>query len=159
LWNPSNPSHALVISPAKAATQSLGVQLQLLEARDPQEIERAFAVMTMEQARALVVLTDAFFTDQVRQIAEFAAEKRLPSIYGASEYAEGGGLMVYGANLRDLERRAATFVDKILKGVKPGDLPVEQPSKFELIINLKTAKMLGLTIPPSLLLRADRVIE
>jgi putative ABC transport system substrate-binding protein len=159
LWNPTNPSHAPAIRYVKAAGQSLGVQLQLLDARDPQEIDRAFAAMTREQAGALVVLPDAIFTNQVRQIAELAVQRRLPSIYGTSEYAEAGGLMVYGANFLDLERRAATFVDKILKGAKPGDLPVEQPSKFELIINLKIAKALGLTIPPSLLQRADQVIE
>jgi putative ABC transport system substrate-binding protein len=159
LWNPTNPSHAPAISYVKGAARSLGVQLQLLEARDPQEIDRAFAAVTREQAGALVVLPDAIFTNQVRQIAELAVQRRLPSIYGASEYAEAGGLVVYGANLLDLERRAATFVDKILKGAKPGDLPVEQPEKFELIINLKTAKALGLTIPPSLLQRADQVIE
>jgi ABC-type uncharacterized transport system substrate-binding protein len=159
LWNPANPSHAPAISHVKAAARSLGVQLQLLEARDPQEIDRAFAAMTREQAGALVVLPDAIFTNQVRQIAELAVQRRLPSIYGVSENAEAGGLMVYGTDFVDLERRAATFVDKILKGAKPGDLPVEQPTKFELTINLKTAKALGLTIPQSLLLRAGRVID
>jgi putative ABC transport system substrate-binding protein len=159
LWNPTNPSHAPAISSVKAAARSLGVQLQLLEARDPQEIDRAFAAMTREQAGGLVVLPDAIFTNQVRQIARLAVQRRLPSIYGASEYAGAGGLMVYGANFLDLERRAATFVDKILKGAKPGDLPVEQPSKFELVINLKTAKALRLTIPQSLLQQADQVIE
>ena len=106
-----------------------------------------------------MVLADAMFTNQVRQIADLAAKRRLPSIYGQREYAEAGGLMVYSSNPFDLERRAATFVDKILKGAKPADLPIEQPSKFELVINLKTAKALALTIPQSLLLRADRVIE
>jgi len=159
LWNPTNPSHAPSISHVQAAARSLGMQLQLLEGRDPQEIDRAFAAMTREQAGALVVLPDAIFTNQVRQIAELAVQRRLPSIYGTIEYAEAGGFMVYSTNLLDLERRAATFVDKILKGAKPGDLPIEQPTKFEMVINLKTAKALGLTIPPSLLLRADRVIE
>jgi putative tryptophan/tyrosine transport system substrate-binding protein len=130
-----------------------------LEARDSQDIDRAFAAMTREQAGALVVLADAIFTNQVRQIAELTVQRRLPSVWTVSEYAEAGGLMVYSPNLVDLERRAATFVDKILKGAKPSDLPVEQPSKFDLIINLKTAKALGLTIPSSLLLRADQVIE
>jgi putative tryptophan/tyrosine transport system substrate-binding protein len=159
LWNPANPSHASVMSHGKDAARSLGVQLQLLEARDPQEIDRAFAAMTREQAGALVVLPDGIFGNQMRQIAELAVQRRLPSIYGQSEYAEAGGLMVYSPNLLDLERRAATFVDKILKGAKPADLPIEQPSKFELIINLKTARALGLTIPSSLLARADQVIE
>ncbi len=159
LGNPANPSHAAAISHAKAAARSLGVQLQLLEARDPQAIDRAFAAMTTEQAGALVVLPDPIFGDQMRQIAELAVQRRLPAIYGVSEYAEHGGLMAYSTNLLDLERHAATFVDKILKGAKPGDLPIEQPTKFELVINLKTAKSLGLTIPHSLLLRADKVIE
>ncbi len=123
------------------------------------KVESAFAAMTRERASALVILADPIFTDQRRQIAELAAKRRMPSVYGVREYAEAGGLMVYGANLLDLERRAATFVDKILKGAKPADLPIEQPTKFELVINLKTAKALGLTIPPSLLLRADQVIE
>ena len=159
LWNPANPGHAPAISHVKAAAQSLGVQLQLLEAGDPQEIDRAFAAMAREKAGALVILPDAIFTNQLRQIAGLAVQRHLPSIYGVSENAEAGGLMVYSANFVDLERRAATFVDKILKGAKAGDLPIEQPSKFDLIINLKTAKALGLTIPSSLLLRADLVIE
>ena len=159
LWNPANPSHATVISHGKDAARSLGVQLQLLEARDPQEIDRAFAAMTREQAGALVVLPDAIFGNQMRQIAELAVKRRLPSIYGVTEYAEAGGLMAYGPNVADLFRRAATYVDKILKGAKPADLPVEQPTKFDLVINLKTAKAVGLTIPPSLLARADQVIE
>ena len=159
LWNPDNPSHASVISHGKTAARSLGIQLQLVEARDPQEIDRAFAAMTREQARAVVVLPDAIFTNQMRQIAELAVQRHLPSIYGVSENAEDGGLMVYGTNFLDLERRAATFVDKILKGARPGDLPVEQPTKFEFVINLKTAKALGLTIPQTLLQRADQVIE
>jgi ABC-type uncharacterized transport system substrate-binding protein len=159
LWNPANPTHVRAISQVKAAARSLGVQLQLLEARDPQEIDRAFAAMTREQAGALLVLADAIFTNQVRQIAELAVQRHLPSILALIEYAEAGGLMVYSPNLAGLERRAATFVDKILKGAKPGDLPIEQPTKFEMVINLRTAKALGLTIPPSVLLRADRVIE
>src|SRR5437773_12567991 len=143
----------------EAAARTLGVRLQTLEARVPQEIDRAFAAMTRERAGALVVLTDSIFTNQRRQIAALAAERRLPAVYGNSEHAEAGGLVAYGANFRDLERRAATFVDKILKGAKPADLPVEQSTKFELVINLKTAKTLGLTIPDSLLRRADEVIH
>ena len=159
LWNPGNPTHALAIRNVKVAAQSLEVQLQLLEAWDPQEIDRAFVAMTRAQASAVLILPDAMFTSHRRQIAELALQRRLPSIYGVTEYAQAGGLMVYSTNLVDLERRAATFVDKILRGAKPGDLPIEQPSRFELIINLKTAKALGLTIPPSLLVRADQVIE
>jgi len=158
LWNPANPKSAPQLREAGAVARALGVGLQPLEARNPQEIDSAFAAMTRERAGALVVLADAMFTNQVRQIADLAAKRRLPSIYGQREYAEAGGLMVYSSNPFDLERRAATFVDKILKGAKPADLPIEQPSKFELVINLKTAKALALTIPQSLLLRADQVI-
>src|SRR5207249_9505291 len=118
----------------------------------------AFAAMTRERAGALVVLTDSIFTNQRRQIAELAAERRLPAVYGNTEHAEAGGLVDYGANFLDLERRAATYVDKILKGAKPVDPPAEQSTKFELVINLKTAKTLGLSIP-SLLTRADEVIQ
>ena len=144
---------------AKGVARALAVQLQTLEARNPQEIDNAFGAMTRERAGALVALVDGIFTNQVRQIADLAAKRRLPSIYGQREYAEAGGLMVYSSNPFDLERRAATFVDKILKGAKPADLPIEQPSKFDLVINLKTAKALGLTIPPSVLLRADEIIQ
>ena len=137
----------------------MGVRLQTLEARVPQEIDSAFAAMTRERAGALVVLTDSIFTNQRRQIAELAAERRLQAVYENTEHVEAGGLMAYGANFLDLERRAATYVDKILKGAKPSDLPIQQPTKFELIINLKTAHALGLEIPPMLLARADEVIE
>ena len=159
LWNPANPASAANLREAEAAARVLGVRLQTLEAQNPQEIDSAFAAMTRERAGALVVLTDSILTNQRSQIAELAAERRLPAIYGNSEHAEAGGLMAYSANFLDLERRAATYVDKILKGAKPGDLPVEQPANLELVINLKTAKALGLTIPPSLLQRADQVIE
>jgi putative ABC transport system substrate-binding protein len=159
LWNPANPGSAPQLREAEASARVLGVRLQTLEARDPQEIDSAFAAMTRERAGALLILPDAIFGNQRRQIAELAAKRRLPSLLGVGEYAEAGGLMTYSANNLDLERRAATFVDKILKGAKPADLPIEQPSKFELSINLKTAKALGLTIPPSLLRRADEVIQ
>ena len=159
LSNPANPGSVPQLREAEAAARVLGVRLQVLEARDPKEIDRAFGAMTRERAGALVVLPDAIFGNQGKQIADLAAKSRLPSICGIPEYGEAGGLIVYGANNLDLERRAATFVDRILKGAKPGDLPVEQPTKFELVINLKTAKALGLTIPQTLLLRADQVIE
>jgi putative ABC transport system substrate-binding protein len=159
LWNPNNPGSAAQLREAEVAARALDVRLQTLEARTPQEIDRAFTAMTREQPGALMVLLDGIFTNQARQIAERAAKSRLPSIYGLSEYTEAGGLMVYSSNPLELERRAATFVDKILKGAKPGDLPVEQPTNFYLVINLKTAKAIGLTIPPLLLQRADRVIE
>ena len=115
--------------------------------------------MTRERVDALVVLMDAIFTNQRRQIAELAAKKRLPAVYGNIEYAEAGGLIAYSANFLDVWRRAATFVDKILKGAKPADLPVAQPTKFELVINLRTAKAIRLTISPSLLQRADQIID
>ena len=159
LRNPANPASAPQLREAEAAALGLGLRLQSLEAQVPQEIDRAFAAMTRERAGALVVLTDSIFTNQRRQIAELAAERRLPAVYGNSEHTEVGGLVAYSANFLDLERRAATFVDKILKGAKPADLPIEQPAKLELVINLKTAKALGLTIPQSLLQRADQVIE
>ncbi len=159
LWNPDNPGSAPQLRQAEAAARALGVQLQTLEARGPQEIGSAFAAMTRERAGGLVVLADAILLNQRRQIAELAAKRRLPEVYPLREHAEAGGLIVYGANPLDLERRAATFVDKILKGAKPGDLPVEQPTKFELVINLKTAKALGLTIPQSVLGRADELIQ
>ena len=144
---------------AEAAARAVGVRLQPLAARVPQEIDSAFAAMTRESTGALLMFADALFTNQRRQIAELAAKRRLPSVYGIGEYAEAGGLMTYSASYRDLFRRAATFVDKILKGAKPADLPIEQPTKFELVINLRTAKAIGLTIPPSLLQRADQIID
>jgi putative tryptophan/tyrosine transport system substrate-binding protein len=159
LRNPTNPASAPQLREAAVAARALGVRLQTLEARVPQEIDSAFAAMTRERAGALVVLTDSIFTNQRRQIAELATERRLPAVYGNSEHAEAGGLMAYSANFLDLERRAATFVDKILKGAKPGNLPVEQPTKLELVINLRAAKAIGLTIPQTLLQRADQVIQ
>jgi ABC-type uncharacterized transport system substrate-binding protein len=160
LRNPANPASAPGLREAEAAARALGVRLQTLEARNPQEIDSAFAAMTRERAGALLIFPDPIFGNQRRQIAELAAKRRLPAIYGGTpEYAEAGGLMVYSPNILDLTRRAATYVDKILRGAKPADLPVEQPTNFELVINLKTAKALGLTIPQSLLQRADQVIQ
>ena len=159
LSNPTNPFHALVIRNVKGAAPSMGVQLQLLEARSPNEFDGAFTAMAKERVEALLVVTDTLFILHRTRLADLAARSRLPAAYGAREYVEAGGLMSYGPNLSDHWRRAATYVDKILKGAKPADLPVEQPTKFELVINLKTAKALGLTIPPSLLTRADQVIQ
>jgi putative ABC transport system substrate-binding protein len=135
------------------------VQLQLLEVRGPDEFDGAFAAMTKERVGALLVAADAMFIFHRTRLADLAARSRLPAAYGTRAEVEAGGLMSYGPSVRDLFRRSATYVDKILKGAKPGDLPVEQPTKFELVINLKTAKALGLTIPQSLLLRADEVIQ
>ncbi|HEV2055927.1 MAG TPA: ABC transporter substrate-binding protein [Methylomirabilota bacterium] len=159
LWNPANPGNAPQLREAEAAARTLGVRLQPVEARDPNDFDGAFAAMIRQQAGALIVLLDVMFTDHRTRIADLAAKSRLPAVYGLSEHAEAGGLMAYSASRAALFRRAATYVDKILKGAKPADLPVERPTKFELVINLKTAKALGLTIPPSLLVRADRVIE
>jgi putative ABC transport system substrate-binding protein len=141
------------------AARSLGVQLQLLEARGPNEFDGAFAAMATERVGALVVVSDVIFNSHQTRLVDLAARSRLPAAYGVRESVEAGGLMSYGASFLDLHRRAATYVDKILKGAKPAELPVERPTKFELVINIKTAKALGLTIPQSVLLRADEVIQ
>jgi putative ABC transport system substrate-binding protein len=159
LVNPANPAHAAILKSTQNSAQKLNVKVLPVEARTAQEIERAFSVMARERAGAVIVAIDAFFIQQGRQIADLAAKHRLPSMSGSREYVEAGGLMSYGQNLADNYRRAATYVDKILKGAKPGDLPVEQPTTFELFINRRTAKAIGLAIPQELLLRADRVIE
>jgi putative ABC transport system substrate-binding protein len=159
LWNPDNPGSAPQVREAEAAARALGVQLLTLEARGLQEIDRAFAALTRERVGALVILNDAILLNQRHQIADLAAQSRLPSVSGNREYAEAGGLLVYSADFLDLERRAAVYVDKILKGAKPGDLPVEQPTKFQLVVNLKTAQALGITLPPTLLFQADEVIK
>jgi putative ABC transport system substrate-binding protein len=159
LKNPNNPGHTVVLRQAEAAARVLGMQLQILEARIPSEIDAAFAAMRSQRAGGILVARDALVLAQRTQIAALAAKSRLPAVYGFRENVEAGGLMAYGASVSAMYRRAATYVDKILKGAKPADLPVEQPNKFELVINLKTAKALGLTIPPSLLQRADEVIQ
>ena len=159
LSNPANPSHALAIETVSVGARAVGVQLQLLEARDRNEFDRAFAAMARERAEALLVVLDPVFGFHRARLGDLASKNRLPAVYGSREYPEAGGLMSYGADFRDNYRRSATYVDKILKGAKPADLPIEQPTKFELVINLKTAKALGLTIPPLLLLRADQIIE
>jgi putative ABC transport system substrate-binding protein len=135
------------------------VQLQLLEARGPNEFDGAFAAMAKERVGALLVLSDAMLNSHPTRLADLAARSRLPAAYGVRESVEAGGLMSYGSSFLDFYRRSAAYVDKILKGAKPGDLPVEQPTKYELVINLKTAKALGLKIPPSLLRRADEIIQ
>jgi len=159
LSNPSNPSIRPLLRETEAAARVLSVQLQVVEARDSGQLDSVFVAMSKERARALVVMPDAVFQDQRRRIVDLAAKSRLPAMYPWREAVEAGGLMAYGASGRDILRRAAAYVDKILKGAKPADLPVEEPTKFEFVINLKTAKTLGLTIPPSLLARADEVIQ
>ena len=143
----------------KVAAQGLGVRLQFVEARGPADFDRAFSDMTKARAGALSVLPSNVFIREHRRLVDLAAKNHLPAVYSAREYVDAGGLMSYGASLTDTSRRAATYVDKILKGAKPGDLPVEQPTTFELVINLKTAKALGLTIPQSMLGQADEVIQ
>ena len=159
LVNPTSSSNTAVLKNVQAAAQKVGVKILPVEARAPQEIENAFSIMAQKKAGAVIVVRDAVFNQQARQIAELTAKNRLPSIWANREYAEAGGLMSYGPSFTDQYRRAAIYVDKILKGAKPADLPVEQPTKFELLINGKTAKALGLKIPQSLLIMADKVIE
>jgi putative ABC transport system substrate-binding protein len=159
LSNPANPLTAAAWKHAEATARALGLQLQTVNVRDPKEFASAFSAMTKARTNGLVVLPDPMFLSQRKQIADFAAKSRLPAIYGIPEYAEAGGLMTYAANRTELFRRAASYVDKILKGAKPADLPVEQPTKFELVINLNTAQSLGIKIPQSILVRADKVIE
>jgi putative ABC transport system substrate-binding protein len=149
-----------MLTGADVAARALGVRLQFVEAtRDPADFDRAFSDMTRARAGALTVLPSNRFLREHRRLVDLAAKNRLPAVYTSREFVDAGGLMAYGANFADLHRRAATYVDKILKGAKPGDLPVEQPIKFELVINLKTAKALGLTIPQSVLAHADEVIR
>jgi putative ABC transport system substrate-binding protein len=162
LWQPGafpERTETDILKGADVAAQALGVRLQFVEARGAADFDRAFSEMTRARAGALAVLPSAMlFTDR-RRLVDLAAKNRLPAGYSSREFVDAGGLMSYGANLADVFRRAAVYVDKILKGAKPGDLPVEQPTKFELVINLKAAKALGLTIPQSVLGRADQVVE
>jgi putative ABC transport system substrate-binding protein len=159
LVNAGRPDKPRTLEILQAAGQKTNVQILPVEVRTPEEIENAFSVMARERAGAIIVTLDPFFVQQRRQIAELAAKHRLPSIAAYREYVEAGGLMSYGQNQAESYRRAAVYVDKILKGAKPGDLPVEQPTILELFINGRTAKALGITIPQSILVRADRVIE
>jgi ABC-type uncharacterized transport system substrate-binding protein len=159
LFNMSNPIDALQWKETEIAASSLRVQLQLLDVRKPGDFGRAFDAATKQRAGALVVGVDALTWANRRSIVDLAAKNRLPAIYAAREFVDAGGLIAYGVSYPHLYRRAASFVDKILKGAKPADLPIEQPTEFELVVNLKTAKALGLTIPPSLLGRADEVIQ
>jgi putative ABC transport system substrate-binding protein len=161
LWQPGlgERTEKDLLKGAEAAGRALGVRLQFVEARGPADFDRAFSDMTKARADALTVLGSNMFLIERRRLVALAAKNRLPAVYPLREWVDVGGLMAYGANLADLFRRAATYVDKILKGAKPADLPVEQPTKFELVINLKAAKALGLTIPPSVLGRADEVIQ
>jgi len=159
LLNPTNAYHSLAMREVNVAAQTLGVQLQLLEARGPNEFDGAFAAMVKERVGALLVLSDVIFNSHASRLADLAARSRLPTAYAVRESVEAGGLMSYGPSFLELYRRSATYVDKIVKGAKPADLPVEQPTKFELVINLKAAKALGLEVPPLLIAQADELIE
>ena len=159
LRNPANPGSELQSRETQAAARSLGIKIQLVDVRDPKELESAFSVMVKARAGAVTVMADPLFLSHQKQVADLAITNRLPSVFARNENVEAGGLMSYGPPLVDLFRQAATYVGKILKGAKPADLPVEEPTRMYLVINLKTGKALGLTIPHSLLLRADRVID
>lgn len=159
LWNPANPSHRIQLEDLEQAATTLGFTLQRIEVRAPADIDRAFAAMAQEHAKALLVLGDALFFTQRKRIVDFAAKHHLPAIYNRKEYVKAGGLMSYAANEIEQERRAAVYVHKILREAKPGDLPVEQPVSAELILNQKTAEALGLVIPPGVRMRADEVLK
>jgi putative tryptophan/tyrosine transport system substrate-binding protein len=159
LWNPANPAHKRALAESEVAARALGVRLQPVDVRDPDEFKSAFSAMTREHAGALMLLADSMFTAYRARVVDFAPKSRLPSLFWTRNSVEAGGLMSYGATYADLYQRAARYVDKILKGAKPADLPVEQPMKFELVINLNAAKQIGLTIPPNVLARADKVIR
>ena len=159
LVNPSNAEHSGRLKLVESAARNVGMRILAVHGGAPDEITRSFGTMARDRAEAVLILGDTFFLQQVSQIADLALKYRLPSVFPNREHVAGGGLMSYGPNFNDNFRRAASYVDKILKGAKPADLPIEQPTKFELVINLKTAKALGLTIPPSLLLQADEVIQ
>ena len=159
LWSPENPLRGPPLKETEDAARALGVGLQKLEVKNSKDLERAFAAMRQARASAFVTLPGAFATAYGKQIVELAAKNKLPAIYSDTRFVDAGGLMSYGAVRLDEFRRAAVYVDKILKGAKPAEMPVEQPTKFELVINLKAAKEIGLTIPPNVLARADRVIK
>jgi len=155
----TNSGYARVLREVELAAGAFGVKVQYLDVLDPKDIETAFRAASKERAGAVLLVASPVFLPQRTQIAELAVKNKLPAIFPQSEFVEAGGLMYYGANTANLFRSAATYVDKILKGAKPADLPVEQPIKFEFIINLKAAKQIGLTIPPNVLARADKVIK
>ena len=159
LFNPDEPPTTFEFRQTQVAAQALGLTLQRLEIQGPQDFERAFSDAVRDRTDSIITFAHAFAFFHRRRIIELAAKYNLPAMYGWREFVEEGGLLAYGPWVPDLLRRAAVYVDRILKGAKPADLPIEQPTKFELIINLKTSKALGLTIPPSLLLRADQVIQ
>jgi len=159
LWNSENTAQVARLKVMRETTKRAGLSLIEVSGPTPEDIERGFASMARQRADAVVIMNDTFFIQQLEQIASLALKHRLPSLYGAVEYAEAGGFIGYGQRVLDNFHGAATYVDKILKGARPGDLPIEQPMRLELAINRRTAKAIGLSIPPELLLRADKVIE
>jgi putative ABC transport system substrate-binding protein len=159
LWNAANPYSTILFKETQTAGRTLGIEVQSLEVRKPEDLDDAFQAARRQHPDALVSVEDPFTGTYRKRIADFALAEHLPSLYGLSGDVKDGGLMSYGANIADLNRRAAGYVDKILRGAKPDDLPVQQPVRFELVINLKTAKALGIEVPPTLLTRADEVIE
>jgi putative ABC transport system substrate-binding protein len=159
LWNPTSSGESLQFKEAQVVAKALGVQLQSMEVQVANDFETGFRLAKKQGAQALLVVPSPVTNSNLKQILEFAAKNRLPAMYAAPEVVDAGGLMSYAPNYADQFRRAAIFVDKILKGAKPADLPVEQATKFEFVINLKTAKQIGVTIPPNVLARADRVIR
>jgi putative ABC transport system substrate-binding protein len=159
LANPGVPATAARVQATEAAARALGVQMRIMQAQTPDGLRDAFSLMRQQRVEALLVPTDPLFLNERHRLAELSISSRLPVMYDVREYVEAGGLAAYGPVFLDLFRRAAGYVDRLLKGHKAADLPVEQPTKFELVLNVKTAKALGLTIPPSLLARADQVIE
>jgi putative ABC transport system substrate-binding protein len=159
LWNGTNPAHASYLGETEAAARALGLQLQVVEVRSPADLDRAFEAIARTRPSALITLADGMLLDNRTRLVAFAAQSRLPAIFPDREFTEAGGLMTYGPNLAANSRRAAYYVDRILKGAQPTDLPVEQPMKLELVINLKTAQALDLTLPPSILFQADEVIR
>jgi ABC-type uncharacterized transport system substrate-binding protein len=159
LWNAANPYSAIVFKETQIAGRTLGIDVLSLEVRSQADLDGAFEAVKQQHPDALITVEDPLTADHRQLIADFAIKQGLPSLHGIREFVAVGGLMSYGASLADLARRAANYVDKILRGAKPADLPVQQPTKFELVINLKTAKVLGVIVPPSLLARADEVIE
>lgn len=159
LWNSANPASAPLVREIQAAARILNVKLDLRDAGNPASLDKAFAAFSTSGAQGIIVTNDPFFNAYRAQIAQFAVTKRLPAVHFSKLFVDAGGLMSYGASFEESWRRAARYMDKILKGAKPADLPVEQPTRFELAINMKVARALGLTIPPLLLLRADHVID
>ena len=159
LWNPNTPYHPKMIQELKAAVPALSIELSFVSVKTPEQFDAAFSAMRQARAQALYVPNDPVFFTHRTTLIKLASKVRLPTIHALRQWVDEGGLMSYGANTGDLYRRSAGYVDKILKGAKPGDLPIEQPTKFEFVVNLKTAKALGITIPQSILLQADEVIR